>query len=102
MRRFRLFAVPRNLGHCAKETSSALGGIEQGLFLGNFAIEGKQLQFCEGKVTQRVVPMHQLGLVVSGRKGEVLLLSLWWIWIEGEGPSSDGLVGWILLNRGGR
>jgi hypothetical protein len=45
--------------------------------------------------------MHQLGLVVSGGKWEVLLLGLWWIRIEGEGPSSDGPVGWILLNRGG-
>jgi len=65
-------------------------------------MEGKLLQFCEGKVTQTVVPTHQLGLVVSGGKGEVLLLGLWWIRIEGEGPSSDGLAGWILLNRGGR
>ncbi len=89
--------MPRNLGHRAEETSGALGGIEQGQFLGNFTIEGKLLQFCEGKVTQTVVPMHQLGLVVSDGKGGVLLLGLWWIWIEGEGPSSNGLVGWILL-----
>jgi len=40
-------------------------------------------------------------LIVSGRKGEVVLLGLWWIRIEGGGPSSDGPVGWILLNRGG-
>ena len=50
-----LFAAPRSLGHRAKETSSALGGIEQGQFLGNFTIEGKLLQFCEDKVTQTVV-----------------------------------------------
>ena len=102
MRRFRLFAAPRNLGHRAEETSGALGGIEQGQFLGNFAIEGMLLQFCEGKVTQTVVTTHQLGLVVSGGKGGVLLLGLSWILIEGEGPSSDGPVGWILLNWGGR
>jgi hypothetical protein len=93
VRRFRLFAAPRNLGYCAKETYSALGGIERGQFLGNFAIEGKLLQFCEGKVTQMVVLMHQLGLVVSGGKGGVLLLGLWWIRIEDEGPSLDGLIG---------
>ena len=51
MRRFRLFAVPRNLGHHAEETSGALGGIEQAQFLGNYAIEGKLLQLCEGEVT---------------------------------------------------
>ncbi len=49
MRRFRLFATPRNLGHHAKETSGALGGIEQGQFLGNYAIEGKLLQLCKGE-----------------------------------------------------
>ena len=101
MRRYRLFAAPRNLGHRAEETSGALGGIEQGQFLGNFAIDGKLLQFCEGKVTQTVVPTHQLGLVDSGGKVG-LLLGLWWIWIKGEGPLSDGLVGWALLNRRGR
>jgi hypothetical protein len=93
--------VPRNLGHCAEETSGALGGIEQGQFLGNFAIEGKLLQPCEGKVSQTVVPPHHLGLIVSGGKGGVLLHGLWWIRIEGEGTSANGLVGWILLNRGG-
>ncbi len=51
VRRFRLFAVPRNLGHHAKETSGTLGGIEQGQFLENFAIEGKLLQLCKGEVT---------------------------------------------------
>jgi len=60
-------------------------------------MEGKLLQFCEGKVTQTVVPMHQLGLVVSGGKGEVLFLGFGWIRIEGEGPSLDGIVGWVLL-----
>ena len=65
-------------------------------------MEGKLLQFCEGKVTQTVVPTHQLALIVSSEKGGVLLLGLGWIRIEGEGPSSDGPVGWILLNRWGR
>ena len=92
--------MPRNLGHRAEETSGALGGIEQGQFLGNFANEGKLLQLCEGKVTQTVVPLHQLGLVVDGKKGGVVLLGLLWIRIEGEGPSADGLVQWVLLNRG--
>ena len=64
-------------------------------------MEGKLLQFCEGKVTQTVMPTHQLGLVISGGKGGVLL-GLWWIRIEGEGLLSDGPVGWILLNQGGR
>ena len=94
--------MPRNLGHHAKETSGALGGFDQGQFLGNFAIEGKLLHFCKGKVTQTVVPTHQLGLVVSGGKVGILLLGLWWIWIKGEGPSSDGLVGWGVLNLRGR
>ena len=46
--------MPRNLGHCAKETSGTLGGIEQGQFLENIeniAIEGKLLQLCKGEVT---------------------------------------------------
>jgi hypothetical protein len=30
VRRFRLFAVPRNLGHPTEETSGTFGGIEQG------------------------------------------------------------------------
>ena len=93
--------MPRNLGHHAEETSGALGGIEQGQFLGNFVIEGKLLQPCEGKVTQTVVPTHQFGLIVSGGKGGVLLHGLWWIWIEGEGPSANGLDGWV-FNQGGR
>ncbi len=46
------------------------------------------------------MPPHQLGWAVSGGKGGVLLLGLWWIQIEGEGPSADGLVGWVLLNWG--
>jgi hypothetical protein len=66
VRRFRLFAVPRNLGHRTKQTSGAYGGLDQGQFFGDFAIEGKLLQLCEGEVTQTVVPMHQLGLVVGG------------------------------------
>ena len=84
--------MPRNLGRHAKKTSDSLGGIEQGQFLGIFAIEGKLLQLCESEVTQTVVPPHQLGLVVSGRKGGVFLLGLWWIRINDEGPSADGLV----------
>ena len=51
VRRFRLFAVPRNLGHRAEETSGTFGGIEQGQFLENFAIEGKLLQLCKVEVT---------------------------------------------------
>ena len=47
VRRFRLFATRRNLGHRAEQTSGALGKLEQGQFLGDFAIEGKlhTLQF---------------------------------------------------------
>ncbi len=102
MRRFRLFAAPRNLGHRTEENSGALGGIEQGQLLGNFTIEGKLLQLCEDNVTQTVVSPHQLCLVVSGGKGGILLLGLWWIWIKGEGHLADGLVGWGLLNWGKR
>jgi hypothetical protein len=34
--------------------------------------------------------------------GGVLIVGLWWIRIEGEGPLADGLVGWVLLNWGGK
>jgi hypothetical protein len=48
MRRLGLFAMHRNLCHCTKETACALGWYNLGELLGDFAIEGKLLEFRKG------------------------------------------------------
>ncbi len=44
VRRLGLFAAPRNLCHCAKETACALGWCNLGKFLGDFTIDGELLE----------------------------------------------------------
>jgi hypothetical protein len=48
MRSLGLSAAPRDLGHCAKETSSALRWLGFSQLLGDFPIEGKLFQFWKG------------------------------------------------------
>jgi hypothetical protein len=48
VRRLGLFATPRNLHHCAKETAYALEWRDLGKLLGDFAIEGKLLELSKG------------------------------------------------------
>ena len=44
VRSLGLFAAPRDLRHCAKETACALGWRNLGEFLGDFAIDGELLE----------------------------------------------------------
>jgi hypothetical protein len=48
MRSLGFFAAPRNLGHCAKETASALGWLDFHQLLGDFPIEGELLELDKG------------------------------------------------------
>ncbi len=68
-----LFATPRWLGHCSEEAAGALRRHNFGKCLGDFAIEGKLLELGEAQVAKAVVPLHELGLFISG--GELCVLS---------------------------
>jgi hypothetical protein len=67
-----LFAAQRKLGHCIKEVASALGWLDLGNFLGDFAIECKLLELGEAQVAEVVVPSNELGLFIGGGKLGVL------------------------------
>jgi hypothetical protein len=69
-----LFTAPRNFSHRAKEAASALGWRDCCQLLGDFPVEGKLLELCEGKMTEAVVPTHELGLIVGSGKVDVLPL----------------------------
>ncbi len=69
-----LFTVPRNFSHCAKEAASALGWRDCRQLLGDFPVEGKLLELCEGKMTKAVVPTHKLGLIVGSGEVDVFPL----------------------------
>ncbi len=68
MRGLGLFAVPRNLSHRAEEAASSLGWLDFHQFLGDFPVEGKLLELCEGKVTKAVMPSHEFGLVIGSKR----------------------------------
>ncbi len=48
VRSLGFFAAPRNLGHCTKETASALGWLNFCQLLGDFPVQGKLLELDEG------------------------------------------------------
>ena len=93
------FAAPRNLSHRAKEAASALGWRDCRQLLGDFPIEGKLLELCKGKVTKAVVSLHQFSLIVGSGEVDIPPLLLWRLRVEGEGPTSNGLGGGLVIGR---
>ncbi len=69
---FGFLALPGKLSHCTKQTASALGRQHLGELLWNLAVEGKLFELWKGKVTKALMPLHELGLFVSGRELDVL------------------------------
>jgi hypothetical protein len=69
-----LFTAPRNFSHRAKEAASEFGWLDCCQLLGDFPVEGKLLELCEGKMTKVVVPTHELSLIVGSSKVDVLPL----------------------------
>ncbi len=65
-------ALPWKLGHCAKKAASTLGRQHLGKLLWNLAIEGKLFELWKGKMTEAVMPSHELGLLVGSRELDVL------------------------------
>jgi hypothetical protein len=77
VRGLSFFATPRNLSHRAEKAASALGWRDFCQLLGDFPVEGKLFELCEGKVTKAVVPLHQFSLIVGGGEMDVLSLFRW-------------------------
>ncbi len=65
-------ASPGRLGHCAKQASYTLGRQHIGKLLWDLIVEGKLLEFWKGKVTEAVMPLHELGLFVGSRELDIL------------------------------
>ncbi len=65
-------ALPGKLGHRTKQASYTLGRQHLGKLLRDLAIEGELLEFWKGKVTEAVMPSHELNLFVGGRELDVL------------------------------
>jgi hypothetical protein len=66
-------ALPGKLGHRAKQASCTLGRQHLGKLLWDLAVEGKLLEFWKGKVTEAVMPSHELGLFVGGQELDILI-----------------------------
>jgi hypothetical protein len=94
-----LFAVPRKLGHCAKEAAGTLGRRNLGKFLGNLAIEGKLLGLGKAQVAKAVVELHELGLFLSGGNLDVFSFLEVRGGVIGEGPLSNGCRQILFLRR---
>ncbi len=56
-------SLPRKLCHRAKQAASTLRRQRLGKLLWDLAIEGKLFKLWKGKVTEAVMPLHELGLV---------------------------------------
>jgi hypothetical protein len=65
-------ALPGKLSHCAEQAASTVGRQHLGKLLWNLAVEGKLFELWKGKVTEAVMPLHELGLFISGRELDVL------------------------------
>jgi hypothetical protein len=65
-------ALPGKLGHRTKQASCTLGRQHLGKLFQDLAVEGKLLEFWKGKVTEAVMPLHDLGLFIGGRELDVL------------------------------
>jgi hypothetical protein len=72
-----LFTAPRNFSHSAKEAASSLGWRDCRQLLGDFPIEGKLFELCKGKMTEAVMPTHELGLIVGSGEVDILPLLRW-------------------------
>ncbi len=59
-------ASPGKLGHCTKQAASTLGRQHLGKLLWNLAVEGKLFEPWKGKMTEAVMPLHELGLFIGG------------------------------------
>ncbi len=77
VRGLSFFAAPRNLSHRAEEAANALEWRDFCQLLGDFPVEGKLFELCEGKVTKAVVPSHQFSLIVGGGNMDILSLFRW-------------------------
>ena len=55
-----------------QKAACTLGRQHLGKLLWDFAIKEELLELWEGKVTEALMPLHELGLLVGGRKLDVL------------------------------
>jgi hypothetical protein len=90
---FGLFAVPRKLGHHAKEAASAFWGLDLAQLLEDFPIRSHFLEGREGNMAEAVVPSHQLGLIISGSKRGVVVGCSWRRGVEGKSPLPGCMLG---------
>ncbi len=60
-------ALPRKLCYFAKQAASTLGRQHLGKLLWNLAVECKLFEPWKGKMTEAVMPLHELGLLVGGQ-----------------------------------
>jgi hypothetical protein len=65
------FALPRKLCNCVEKAACKLGRQHLGKLLWDVAVEGKLLEPWEALVTKGLMPLHELGLIVSGCKLDV-------------------------------
>ncbi len=70
-------ALTRKLCHCTKNAACTFGRQHLGKLLWDLAVEGKLLKLGEAQVTKAVMPLHELGLIVSGRKLDVFGFLCW-------------------------
>jgi hypothetical protein len=96
---FGFLAFPGKLGHCAKKAASTLGRQHLGKLLWHLAVEGKLFELWKGKVTEAVMPLHELGLFVGGRELDILGFFVWRWGVEGEWSSLGDLPWFLLLRR---
>ncbi len=70
-------ALPGKLSHCAKQAASTLGRQHLGKLLWNLAAEGELFELWKGKVTEAVMPLHELSLLICGQELEILSFFGW-------------------------
>jgi hypothetical protein len=63
------FTPPMNLGHGTKQAAGTSGSTDIGQSLGGLAVASKLLELLEFKVSDTIVPTHQLSLVVRSLNG---------------------------------
>ncbi len=75
----------------AKEAAGALGWLNLGKFLGDFAVDCKLLELGEAQAVEAVVPSHEFGLFIGSGKLNVLSFLEGKGGVKGEGPLLNGL-----------
>jgi hypothetical protein len=65
VRSLGFLASPWELGHCAKEAAGALGRHDLGKFLWDLTVESYLFELGKAQVAKRVVPTHELSLIVG-------------------------------------